>query len=260
MKKMTGIRQHLFTGIVGLLCAVNLSGAHAADCPLDPAREASVSEEVRLAVFDGEAVDISLPTSGDQRSFLAIYYEGRQELKPFVIAHGPGQTLASHFMTDLGLSLSELGYPVLALQMPLLERECEGAEFYPGTFPNGFKRINAAADWLRKSYDEPPVLVGHWVANTYFERQVDAPFDTWIMTGITGSLGSTGKNFPRILDVYGSEGNPMTLRWAWLRRFWLWLAPGSRQVEVDGADHEFNGRMADVAIEIDQFLKEVPDE
>lgn len=257
---MIRIRRLLFIGTSVLICAVSLNSVHAADCPLDPAREASVSEEIRLAVFDGEAIDISLPGGDDQRSFLAVYYEGQPELKPLVIAHGPGQTLASHFMTNLGLSLSELGYPVLALQMPLLERECEGAEFYPSTFPDGFERINAAADWLQKSYDEPLGLVGHWVANAYFEHEVSAPFDTWIMTGITGSLGSTGNNFPRILDVFGSEGNAMTLRWAWLRRFWLWLAPGSRQVEIVGADHEFNGRMADVAIEVDQFLKEVPGE
>lgn len=257
---MTSIRQHLLAGIMSLVSAVSLGSVHAADCPLDPAREASVSEEVRLAAFDGEVVDISLPVGNKASSFMAVYYEGRPELKPLVIAHGPGQTLASHFMTDLGLSLSDLGYPVLALQMPLLKRECEGADFYPNTFPDGFKRINAAAQWLRKSYDQPPVLVGHWVANTYFERQADAPFDTWIITGITGSLGSTGNNYPRMLDVYGSAGHEMTLRWAWLRRLWLWLAPGSRQVEISDADHEFNGRMSDVAIEIDRFLNETSGE
>jgi len=257
---MIPIRQYLLAGILSLVSAVGLSDVHAAACPLDPVREASLSEEVRLAVFDGEVLDISLPAGDKERTFLAVYYEGRPELKPVVITHGPGQTLASHFMTDLGLSLSELGYPVLALQMPLLKRECEGAESYPSTFADGFERINSAAQWLRKSYDQPPVLVGHWVANTYFERQVDAPFDTWIMTGITGSLGSTGDNFPRILDVYGSEGHEMTLRWAWLRRLWLWLAPGSRQVEISGANHEFDGRMTDVAMEVDQFLKEASGE
>ncbi|MFK7965829.1 MAG: hypothetical protein AB8C46_17845 [Burkholderiaceae bacterium] len=246
-----------------LFCAVWFalaSSANASDCKLDPVREAGVAEEVRLAAFDGEPTDISLADGQESRSFLAMYYEGSTDKKPFVIAHGPGQTLASHFMTDLALSLSELGYPVLALQMPLVERDCEGAEAYPNTFPNGFKRINAAATWLRSRYDQAPALVGHWIANVYFEQQKNAPFDTWIMTGITGSIGSTGDNFPRILDVYGSEGHQMTLRWAWLRRFWLWLAPGSEQVEIDGADHEFNGQLDEVAVEIDRFLNEAQGE
>jgi len=254
---MMRLSHFLFIRIFCLLLAGSAVNAQAAACPLDPDREASVGEEIRLSVFDGEVVDIRLPGAGSDENFLAVHYAGRADLKPFVITHGPGQTLASHFVTDLSLSLNDLGYPVLALQMPLLERQCEGPDSYPDTFDQGFARINAAASWLSDSYPQAPALVGHWIANVYFERQQNAPFDIWIMTGITGSLGSTGDNFPHILDVYGSQGHPMTLRFAWLRRFWLWLDPGSSQVEIAGADHEFNGRMADVATEVDQFVKAV---
>ncbi len=98
-------------------------------------------------------------------------------------------------------------------------------------------------------------LFGHWVGNSYFAATPNAPYQTWIVNGLTGRFGSVGENEPRVLDIFGENGNSFTLRSAWMRRIWLWFHKDGVQVEVPGADQNFADKTAELAAEIDRFMQ-----
>lgn len=220
-------------------------------CAIDPAREERIAQEIQQTLFDGEIIRISLPGGGD---FLAIAYEGEPD-KPAVIGlHGPGQHAGSTWVTSLASALNDRGYSFYALQMPVQRKQCESSDAYPQIFPKAIERITAGAQVARASHPAGLVLLGDWLANSYLGATPDAPFDVWVVTGLTGAFRSIGENRPRILDLYGSDGPAITRRTAWLRRTRLWLWGNGEQVEIAGATRGFPEKSAQVAQQIDAFV------
>lgn len=229
-------------------------------CPIDRERETRIESEATSTLFDGEPVRIELE-SGDgkfAKDFLAIWTEGDDDKPVVVLAHGPQRHVASNIISSTAIELNQLGYSTLSLQLPVLNKDCQSADDYPSTFPEAFGRINAAAKWLKANDRNDLALFGHWIGNSYFANTKSAPYQSWIVNGLTGRFGSVGENEPRVLDVFGENGNSFTLRSAWLRRIWLWFRDDGTQVVIPGADQNFTNQTADLASAIDSFLKAKP--
>lgn len=239
-------------------CASSNQPANASTCKLDRERESSIEREATATLFDGQPVRIALikKHAGHARDYLAVWTPGNAAKPVIVLAHGPRGNIGSASTTDLALALNELGYGTLALQLPVMQKSCEGSDAYPQTFPEALARIDSAAFWLQAKGIKQLALLGHWVGNEYFGQTDDAPFQSWIANGLTGNFRSIGNNKQlRILDIYGSEGNSITLRTAWLRRIWMYFGKTGQQVVVDGANHSFAGKYNEAATVIDQFLR-----
>ncbi len=241
-----------------LICLVMAGCAHSpiAVCPLAPDREQRIESEITQTLFSGEP--IRLRTAGDPQDFLAIWRPGRADRPAIVLAHGPGRHIGSPIINETAMALEALGYATLTLQMPMQRQDCEGGDVYPQLFDAAVARIDAAARWLQGRHPAGRALFAHWIGNEYLARTPNAPFDAWIVNGITGRFGTIGDNEPRILDVYGSQGHPMTLRAAWWRRLWLGFRKDGQQQVIEGANQNFDGRYQALADAIDQFLTRAP--
>jgi hypothetical protein len=226
-------------------------------CPIDREREARIESEATATLFDGEPVRINVAPGNDgfEKNFLGIWTEGDNDKPVVVLAHGPQRHIATDIIASTALELNQLGYGTLSLQLPVLNKDCQNAEDYPSTFPESFARIDAAAKWLQSKEMDNLALFGHWVGNAYLANTKDAPYQAWIVNGLTGRFGSMGDNEPRVLDVFGEKGNSFTLRSAWMRRIWLWFRDDGRQVIVPGADQNFADQTDDLAKAIDGFLR-----
>lgn len=225
-------------------------------CPIDREREARIESEATATLFDGEPVRIALASNDAfAKDFLAIWTEGDEDKPVVVLAHGPQRHIATDIISGTAIDLNQLGYSTLSLQLPVLNKDCQNAEDYPSTFPEAFARIDAAANWLKAKDRTDLALFGHWVGNSYLAKTKDAPYQAWIVNGLTGRFGSMGENEPRVLDVFGENGNSFTLRSAWMRRVWLWFRDDGRQVVVPGADQNFADQTDDLAKAIDEFLQ-----
>ncbi len=236
-------------------CASNKTADAA--CELDAIREQRLATEVEQTLFDGEIKRISLPAASQPaKDFLAIYLDGQPD-KPLVIAlHGPGQNAGSAWITELGAALNERGYPVLTLQMPVQKKDCEASETYPQIFPAAFERITAAAQSAEAADKPGRVLLGDWLANSYLGATADAPFDSWVVTGLTGAFRSINNNTLNVLDLYGSDGPAITRRTAWIRSARLWFWGNSKQIRIQDAARGFSGKSDEVARHVDDFLSE----
>jgi pimeloyl-ACP methyl ester carboxylesterase len=158
----------------------------------------------------------------------------------------------------LRTTLADMGYATLSIQMPVLAADAVPDE-YPALFPEAAARIQAGADWLARKGFARPVLLSHSLgsrmANVYFERAYAAPFSAWVCLGLSGDFGRMGNVKVPVLDLYGEMDLPSVLRADLRRRLRLDTLPGSAQVMIQGADHFYIDREAQLAAAIRQFLE-----
>jgi alpha/beta superfamily hydrolase len=243
---------------VVLSAAVALA-ACAGPAPIGPdrEREARWRAEIAPALVVGEAVDLSVP--GDA-PFLGVYTPAAGARTGVVLVHGSGVHPDWGIVGALRMSLADRGYTTLSIQMPVRPAGVPYEQYVP-LMPAAADRIAAAAAWLQARGLSDLVIVSHSMgsrmASAYFERNPAAPFRAWVSAGIVGggyspTLASRGK--PRVLDIYGERDFPEVVRDAPLRAVSLRSVNGARQVRVDGADHFFAGREAQLVETIDAFL------
>lgn len=211
----------------------------------DYAREARWKSEVVGNLVVGEAVEIR-PPSG--RPFLGLYAQGKPGQPAIVIVHGSGVHPDHGMIGTLRVALSDAGFTTLSIQMPVLAADVPAADYHPALFPEASQRIAAAADWLKGKGAKKLVLASHslgaWMSQYYLERTKDAPFAGWISMGRSGAIPSLP--LP-VLDVYGEKDFPAVVRSAPERR-------ASLQVRIAGADHFYNGREAELAAVLKDFI------
>lgn len=241
---------------VAALAATAVHAQHA-----DYARERRWADEVVPAVVVGDAV--WLEAAG--RRFLALHAPGKDAARPaIVLVHGVGVHPDHGVIGELRTRLSDAGFTTLSIQMPVLSSEVSDGNEYAKTFDESTARIAAAARWLQARGAQRLALVSHsmgaWMSNVYFERTPGAPFAAWVCLGITGRIGAMGGNTLPILDVYGENDLALSRRWLSVtaRRLTLGSHPGSRQVEIAGADHHYAKREAELARTITDFLAALP--
>ena len=235
----------------GSLC---FNSAHAQDY----AREQRWMNEVKAGLVVGEPVMIKSGLSSHE--FLGLYTEVPNPVATVVIVHGVGVHPDHGIIGVLRTKLADLGYNTLAIQMPVLAADAQ-PEAYTHLFPDAADRITRAAAWLRAKGQNNLVLVSHSMgtrmANFYFgDREADTPFHAWVALGMSTTYAPvTGTyRFP-MLDVYGSNDLPAVRATADERRRQLDPTKGSRQVEVEKADHFYAGQEAALVMVVDQFLR-----
>lgn len=223
----------------------------------DYAREARLAQEVVSGLVVGDAVQIKT-SSG--REFLGLYTPGKAGTSAIVLVHGVGVHPDFGVIGLLRAKLSDLGYTTLSIQMPVQSKEAKVDDYFPPVFPDAADRMAKAADWLRAKGHAKTVLLSHsmgaWMANEYLDTAHAAtPYQAWIVLGLTGgySWGMRRYALP-ILDVYGELDNAPVLGAVGRRKFALQETNGSRQVKIEGGDHNYTGRENAVAAAIDAFL------
>ncbi|HTP60508.1 MAG TPA: DUF3530 family protein [Burkholderiales bacterium] len=222
----------------------------------DYEREKRWAAEVVPNLVVGDAVRIS--AAG--RTFLGIYTEVKNAKSAILLVHGAGVHPDHSVIGVLRVSLSDMGYSTLSIQMPVLRSDAANDEYAP-LFAEAAARIQAGADWLaRKGYARPVLLshsMGSRMSNAYFERMHDAPFAAWVCMGLSGSYGRMVNVEVPVLDLYGENDLPGVRAAAWRRGVTVDGIPGSAQQMIPGADHFYTGREKALAAEILRFLSKL---
>jgi Protein of unknown function (DUF3530) len=236
-----------------LLLAFLLAACSAAAQDYD--REKRWAAEVVPGLVVGDAVQLKLPSG---REFLGIYAENKAAKNAIVLVHGIGVHPDHSVIGVLRVTLSEMGYATLSIQMPVLASDAAPSEYFPALFPEAVARIQSGADWLAvRGYPRPVLLshsMGSWMSNVYYERTQNAPYSAWICMGRSGEFGRMGNVRVPVLDLYGENDLGSVRRADWRRRIVLNTIPGSKQMMISGADHFYAGKEKELAGVIAAFL------
>ena len=221
----------------------------------DYEREKRWAAEIVPNIVVGDAVQIP----GVARTFLGVYTEVKDPKAAILLIHGVGVHPDHGVIGVLRVALSEMGYATLSIQMPVQKADAALGDYYPSVFPEAVERIRSGARWLQGKRHRRVVLLSHsmgsWMSNVYHEQTPGAPFAAWVCMGLTGGFGGMGNVRAPVLDLYGENDLPQVLRADWRRRFTLNGIPGSKQVMIPGADHQYTGRETQLAAAIDEFLR-----
>lgn len=211
----------------------------------DYAREARWKSEVLGNLVVGDAVDLKLPAG---RTFLGLYTEGKPGRPAVVIVHGSGVHPDHGVIGSLRVALADMGFATLSIQMPVLAADAQGQDYYPNVFPEASQRIAAAAAWLQQKSRGKIVLVAHslgaWMSQYYIENAKASRFVAYASLGRGGPMPTLP--LP-VLDVYGEKDLPTVLSSTAARQ-------ATRQVMIPGADHFFNGKEAELAALLKDFI------
>ena len=239
--------------------AATLASSHAA--AQDYAREKRWADEIVPAVVVGDPVYLQ-QTRGKNPShkFLSLYTDAPGGKTAIVLAHGVGVHPDHGLVGALRLRLNDAGFATLSIQMPVAGAEAKVEDYYPTLFDEAAERIDVAGRWLQGKGYKHIVLLSHsmgaWMANEYLITAEHTPFAAWICIGVTGRILSPSSIKLPTLDLYGEHDFEQTRRAAPLRRMMkLFMASGSEQVEVPGADHYMAGKENDAAAEIVKFVR-----
>jgi alpha/beta superfamily hydrolase len=243
--------------ILFLLCLRPVSGLLAQVTP-DYEREARWRAEVVPTLVVGDAVDITV----GPRKVLGLLTEANKQWPAIVLIHGVGVHPDHGVIGQLRTLLWDAGYTTLSVQMPVLAKEVSQATEYEKIFGFAHERISAASAFLSARGYARQILLSHsmgsWMSNEYLQvtpKTTDFAFSHWICLGLTGKLGSTGQHRLPILDVQAENDLPAVLRGHWLRKMSLQFHPGSKQVQIDGADHFYTGQEKALSVAILDWIK-----
>jgi len=216
----------------------------------DTAREQRWAEQVVPNVVVGDAVHIEL---GSGRKFLGLYTAPQGAKTAVLLVHGIGVHPDHGVIGILRVSLSDMGYATLSIQMPVLASDARPADYYPKLFPEAGERIAAAARWLAgKGYGRMVLLshsLGSWMSEVYLERTPGAPFAAWVCMGRAGAFGDVAQVRMPVLDVYGENDLPAVLAGAAARGAVV------RQVVIPKADHFYTGHERELAEAVRGFIE-----
>jgi len=236
----------------------------------DTAKEQRWSEQIVDQLIDGEDVWLE---ARDHR-FLAIYTPAEETppLGAVVLIHGTGAHPDwPQVIQPLRSGLAENGWQSLSLQMPLPP---EGAdqELQGQLIQEGADRISAALDWLAAQGAGKVTLISHSRGGAdllfYAADRQDDRLESLVVIGVNGAFNNVPKSMSTlqslskiklpVLDVYGSGDLQGVLDTADARKKAVSAGnSGSQQTSVDGADHFFEGRDAELLALVIDWLKAV---
>ena len=234
-----------------LLCLAWIGAAHAGS---DYAREKKWADEITPGVVTGEPVYLE-PKGGHK--FLGLYTPAAKARGAAILVHGLGVHPDWGLNGGLRTALPERGYATLSIQMPVLAADAK-ADDYPPLFPEADARIATATAWLRaRGYDRIALVshsMGARMANHYLVDTPNPGVQAWVAIGITAPFEQPNAIPVPTLDIHGDGDFPQVLKGTAERAFYLRRVKGSAQVVVAGADHYFNGKEADLARFVANFL------
>ena len=244
----------------GLLALITILVA-ASSAAQDYTREKRWADEIAPSVVVGDPVYLQQSRGKDpSHKFLALFADAPGAKTAIVLAHGVGVHPDYGLVGSLRTKLNDAGFATLSIQMPVAGAEAKVEDYYPAVFDEAAERFAVAARWLQAKGYRQIVLLSHsmgaWMANEYLINTAATPYGAWICIGTTGRIVSPGSVRLPTLDLYGEHDLESTKRAAPLRRMMkMFMASGSEQVEVAGADHYFAGRENEAATEIVKFIR-----
>jgi predicted alpha/beta-hydrolase family hydrolase len=246
-----------------ILFIVTISAPSITVSASDLAKEERWAEQVVDALIDGEAVYLA----ADGHEFLAIHTEAERGDGSLaaIIMHGSG--VHPNWPTvvyPLRTGLPEVGWQTLSIQMPVLHNEADYDEYLP-LFPETTPRLEAAIAFLEQKGAEKVVLIAHSLGarmtaySLAVKPQPVAGFAAIGLPGRTGegndnSIGHIGNIRIPMLDLFGSNDLPDVVETAAARKNAGEMNPAFTQVEVDGADHFFDGEEAQLLEVVEGWL------
>jgi pimeloyl-ACP methyl ester carboxylesterase len=190
--------------------------------------------------------------------------EGKQTETAVILAHGRGEGPDGKVVGPLRKAINkELGFYTLSLQLPVLPTKDFKA--YAPTFPDAYKTIQTAIDYLTKEKGVKRIHVmgysmGARMTTSFLAKQPHPAVVGFIGVGVLEGGGEpldANQNIRRVhlpvIDLY-ADSTPLDLRSAEARR--SLISDRYRQVRIDGATHPFEGYDARLAQEIIAWLKE----
>lgn len=222
----------------------------------DYAREERWESEVVGNLVVGEPVKLSLKSG---HAFLALYAPVPNAHNAIVLVHGIGVHPDHGVIGVLRSALADRGYTTLSIQMPVQASDASAEAYTPAVFDEAVERIAVAAAWLQTRGIRKFVLLSHSMGSrmslAYWKTTKKAPYAAWICLGIPTAFSGLGGMPAPILDVHGEFDLPPVLAHAANRVHAMVSIPGSREVEIAGADHFYNGREMQLVDAIVAFLE-----
>jgi len=222
----------------------------------DYAREKRWESEVVGNLVVGEPVKLSLKSG---HAFLALYAPVPHAHNAIVLVHGIGVHPDHGVIGVLRSALADRGYTTLSIQMPVQASDASAEAYTPAVFDEAVERIAVAAAWLQTRGIRKFVLLSHSMGSrmslAYWKTTKKAPYAAWICLGIPTAFSGLGGMPAPILDVHGEFDLPPVLAHAANRVHAMVSIPGSREVEIAGADHFYNGREMQLVDAIVAFLE-----
>ena len=198
-----------------------------------------------------------------------MYLEGKDSKIGVILAHGQGMDPDSQVVGPLRKAINkELGFHTLSLQMPVVpgKRSRETFLSYESTFPDAYKRIQAAIDFLKKEKGvERLYLMGYSMGGrmttAFLANNQNSGIAGYIGVGLLGGEGeplNTNINLRKVkmpvLDVYAE--NAPDAKFAENRK--SFVSERFRQVSIPGARHDYMGYENQVNETVIIWLKEQP--
>lgn len=221
----------------------------------DLAREKKWADEILPAVLVGDPVWLELP---NKHRFLGLYAEAAKPKAAVIIVHGIGVHPDHGLISPLRQRLVDAGYTTLSIQMPVLQADAKGDDYLP-LFDEAALRMEKAADFLKAKGYRKIGLVSHSLGSRmsyrYLSSRPASPVGAWVAISLSPVEDMSKLKVP-VLDLYGQHDLPPVLKNAPARAPLLKARAGSRQQQIAGADHFFEGK-DDVLVEAVQgFLDE----
>jgi dienelactone hydrolase len=195
------------------------------------------------------------------------YLEGKGSKIGVILAHGQGSDPDSQVVGPLRRAINkDLGFHTLSLQMPIIQgkRSPETFQEYASTFPEAYKIIQAAIDFLKKEKGVDRVyLMGYSMGG----RMTTAFLANYPDSGIVGYIGvglvaggeeplNTNLNLRKVkipvLDVYAE--NDQDAKFAQNRK--SFVSERFKQVPIAGAKHDYRGYEKQIDDAVIPWLRE----
>lgn len=235
------------------LAALVLCASWAAAFAADYAREKKWADEILPAVLVGDPVWLEGP---NRHKFLGLYAEAGSPKAAVIIVHGIGVHPDHGLISPLRQQLVDFGYSTLSLQMPILKVDAR-PEDYPPTFDEAAQRLDRAVAFLQQKGYQRIALVSHSLgcrmSYRYLSTRPTAPIGAWVAIG-SSVVDDTRKLKLPVLDLYGQNDLPAVVRNAPKRAALLKGKAGSRQLQVPGANHFFEGMEGELIEAVRAYL------
>lgn len=195
------------------------------------------------------------------------YLEGKGSKIGVILAHGQDWDPDSHVVGPLRRVINEeLGFHTLSLQMPIIpgKRSPETFQEYASTFPDAYKTVQAAIDFLKKEKGVERVYLmgysmGGRMTTAFLANHPDSGIVGYIGVGlVAGGEEPLNTNFNLrkvkipVLDVYAE--NDQDAKFAQNRK--SFVSERFKQIPIAGAKHDYLGYDKQIADAVIPWLRE----
>lgn len=195
------------------------------------------------------------------------YLEGKGSKIGVILVHGQDWDPDSHVVGPLRRVINkELGFHTLSLQMPIIpgKRSPETFQEYASTFPDAYKTVQAAIDFLKKEKGVERVYLmgysmGGRMTTAFLANHPDSGIVGYIGVGlVAGGEEPLNTNFNLrkvkipVLDVYAE--NDQDAKFAQNRK--SFVSERFKQIPIAGAKHDYLGYDKQIADAVIPWLRE----